>query len=189
VVIGKDAFRNKQKMTRNVTKVILIVLTLTLVILAGFSPVNEKVLETQNMAFEIGFKQVDRVEVLEKFFEKFNSPLAENSETFVRVADEYGIDYTLLPSIACQESTCAKFLIEGTYNPFGWGIYGDNYISFDSYDDAIEGVGKGLNDGYFAKGYDTLAEIAPIYTPPSNGSWYRGVNWFSSQIGDIALAI
>ena len=176
-------------MNKILKKTILIVITLTLVILAGFSPVDQSSLEPKNMAFEIGYKQVDRVAVLEKFFDKFNSPLAENSETFVDVADRYGIDYTLLPSIACQESTCAKFLIDGTYNPFGWGIYGDNYISFDSYDHAIEEVGKGLNDGYFAKGYDTLAEIAPIYTPPSNGSWYRGVNWFSNQIGDIALAI
>lgn len=168
--------------------IILISLTLTLIVLAAFSPsqvVNAE--EPKNMSYEIGYAQVDRVEVLEKFFIKFDSPLAESAETFVQVADQYKIDYSLLPSIACQESTCGKFLIEGTYNPFGWGIYGDNYISFESYDHAIWEVGKGLHEGYFSRGYDTLSEIAPIYTPPSNGSWYKGVTWFTNQIEDIAL--
>lgn len=167
----------------------LILITLTLVILVGFAPTTVNATGSKNMAFEIGYKQVDRVVVLEKFFEKFNSPLGQSAEKFVQVADEYKIDYALLPSIACQESTCGKFLIEGTYNPFGWGIYGDQYISFDSYDQAIGEVGKGLHEGYFSKGYDTLAKIAPIYTPPSNGSWFRGVSWFTNQIEDIALTI
>ena len=177
---------------------ILIFLALTAIFLLVFRATHANATKTvraaenlkpKNMAFEIGHKQVNRVEVLEKFFEKYKSPLKENAQTFVAVADKYGIDYTLLPSISCQESTCAKFLIEGSYNPFGWGVYGNQHIAFESYDQAIEAVGEGLYKGYFSKGLDELHEIAPVYTPPSNGSWYRGVTYFSNQIGDIALAL
>ena len=165
---------------------IFIPLTIVLLLVTN-AMVPAEISEPVNMGFEIGYKTVDRVEVLEAFFAKFNSPLGASSQKFVEVADFYGIDYTILPAISCQESTCGKVLIDGTYNPFGWGIYGDQYIAFESYDEAIEKVGKGLNEGYFAKGYDTLPKIAPIYTPPSNGSWLRGVTWFTNQIGDIAL--
>jgi len=168
---------------------ILFVLAAVLYVGSENAQVEAKESDIQNMQHEIGYKRVDRVVALEKFFEKYNSPLKENAETFVEVADKYGIAYTLLPAISCQESTCAKFLIEGTFNPFGWGIYGNNYIAFESYDAAIQGVGEGLFEGYFSRGLDELHEIAPVYTPPSNGSWYRGVTYFSDQINEIALAL
>jgi hypothetical protein len=167
----------------------LIVYLLTAFFFAGIRPLEAAKVDNRNMAFEIGYKKVDRVAVLEKFFDKYKSPLKDHADTFVKVADKYGIDYALLPSISCQESTCAKFLIENSHNPFGWGIYGNQYIAFESYDQAIEKVGEGLYKGYFSRGLDTLYEIAPVYTPPSNGSWYRGVTYFSNQIGDIALAL
>lgn len=134
----------------------------------------------------IGHKQVDRVEVLENFFKKYDSPLEANSQTFVDVADFYNIDYRLLPAISCMESTCGKHLIEGSYNPFGWGIYGNNRILFSSYDEAIKTVGAGLNKNYFSRGYDTIEKIAPIYTPPNPHNWARGVKSFSKEIATIA---
>lgn len=173
----------------NIVKKINLILTcLTLITLAALNPTKDiKKIEQKNMEFKITYKRVDRVKALENFFKKYNSPLAENAETFVKVADKFNMDYRILPSIACQESTCAKRLIEGTYNPFGWGIYGNNYISFESYDHAIEKVGEGLHKNYLSKGFDTLYEIAPIYTPPSKGSWYKGTRWFSTQIDLMAI--
>jgi hypothetical protein len=85
-----------------------------------------------------------------------------------------------------MESTCGKFLIEGSYNPFGWGIYGSNVIYFKNYDEAIKTVGEGLNKGYFSKGYNTLEKIAPIYTPPNSRNWANGVQWFSNEIDKAA---
>ncbi len=140
-----------------------------------------------NMEYEIGYVRVDRVETLESFFDKYNSPLKGTAPKFVEIADKYNLDYTLLPSISCMESTCGKHLIEGSNNPFGWGVYGDQYIAFESYEEAIEVVGEGLYEGYFSKGFDTPAKIAPIYTPPNSQNWYRGVNFFSNQINEIAL--
>jgi hypothetical protein len=127
-------------------------------------------------------EQVNKVRMLEKFFEGYKSPLKAHSETFVLVAEKYGLDYRLLPAISCQESSCGKQLIEGSYNPFGWGIYGSNAIYFENYDEAIETVGKGLKENYLDKGFDTPQKIAPIYTPPSKGSWLYGVTFFMEKI-------
>lgn len=164
-----------------------IVLPLTLVTLVGLQPVEAAKETPKNMSFEIGYKKVDRVEVLEDFFSKYKSPLKENAKKFVEVADKYGMDYRLLPAISCMESTCGKHLLEGTYNPFGWGIYGKNFIAFESYDKAIEKVGEGIHKNYIARGFDTVSEIAPIYTPPNSHNWAKGVNWFSNQIDNIAF--
>ena len=123
--------------------------------------------------------------VLEKFFEELDSPLTDNAQTFVATAEKYGIDYKLLPAISCMESTCGKFIPSESYNPFGWGVYGNQYISFTSFDEAIEKVGEGLNKGYFSKGLDTIPEIAPVYTPPNSYHWASGVNYFIYKMEEI----
>lgn len=129
-------------------------------------------------------KRIDRVKVLENFFDKYKSPLKDNAKTFVDVADKYGIDYKLLPAISCMESSCGKKLIANSYNPFGWGIYGRNAIYFNNYDDAIETVGKGIAEKYISRGFDSVKKIAPIYTPPNSNHWESGVSYFIAKIGE-----
>jgi len=123
-----------------------------------------------------------RVETLEAFFEGRNSPLKEYSKTFVQVADIYDLDYRLLPSISCMESSCGIHLLPESYNPFGWGIYGNNAIYFEDYDQAIEIVGKGIKDNYIDKGLDSIEKIAPVYTPPNHVNWLNGVRHFYNEI-------
>jgi hypothetical protein len=165
----------------------LIVLILSIFIASNgtFASDKEVLANSKTLTFEIGSKKIDRKAVLEAFFEKYNSPLKKNTDTFIEVADKYGIDYRLIPAISCMESTCGKFLIEGSYNPFGWGIYGDNAIYFKNYDEAIKTVGEGLNEGYFVKGFNTVEKIAPIYTPPNSINWKNGVNFFMNRISDF----
>ncbi len=142
-------------------------------------------LEAPEAALEtvtVDYKQIDREKVLEAFFEDLGSPLKPNVKKFIEVADKYGLDYRLLPAISCMESTCGKRIIPGSYNPFGWGIHSNSYISFESFDEAIETVGKGLAEKYASKGYDTPEEIAPIYTPPNHVNWLKGVNFFYSEM-------
>ena len=119
---------------------------------------------------------------LEAFFDKYNSPLRENAEDFVTAAEKYDMDYKLLPAIACMESSCGKNLIQGSYNPFGWGIYGTQAIYFKDYTEAIDIVGKGISENYITKGYDSPEEIAPIYTPPNHVHWLSGVKFFINEI-------
>lgn len=163
-------------------KKILLISALMVIQIITLIPTKASVIKEKEVSFDVEFKKVNRKEALEKFFEKYNSPLKANSETFVEVADKYGIDYRLIPSISCMESTCGKFLIEGSYNPFGWGIYGSNVIYFDDYNHAIEVVGDGLNKGYFSKGFNTVEKIAPIYTPPNSVNWKNGVSFFMNEI-------
>lgn len=137
---------------------------------------------------QIAESREERVEALETFFSELKSPLKANAATFVDVADKYNMDYRLLPAISCMESTCGRFLIEGSFNPFGWGIYGRNAIYFKSYDEAIETVGKGIRDAYISKGLNTPAKIAPVYTPPNFVNWRNGVTYFMNRIEDCETA-
>lgn len=151
------------------------------------APLSNNGISMASETISIEIEKIDRKESLEEFFDEFNSPLKEHVETFIEVADKYDLDYRLLPAIACMESSCGKKLIEGSYNPFGWGIHGNNAIYFESYDDAIETVGKGLKENYLDKGFSTPEEIAPIYTPPNHVNWLSGVNFFINKINQKAV--
>jgi len=164
-------------------KKILIIINFMLLPFAVIaSPNNSFDGKEAKVIFKVEYKKVNRKAALTKFFEKYNSPLVKNVDTFIASADKYGIDYRLIPSISCMESTCGKVLIEGTYNPFGWGIYGSKVTYFRDYDEAINTVAEGLNKGYFTKGFDTVEEIAPIYTPPNHTNWKNGVTFFMDEI-------
>lgn len=152
-----------------------------------FARIPKKVPEFTSVAFigrEVGTNREERVEALREFLETQKSPMVEDADTFVDVAEKYGLDYRLLPAIACMESSCGKKIIPGSYNPFGWGIYGKNAIYFNSFEEAIEVVGKGISEKYVARGLDTPEKIAPVYTPPNPVNWRNGVNFFISKIDD-----
>ncbi len=142
--------------------------------------------------YEITYTEVNRVEALQKFLEKYNSPFANEAETFIRVADEQGLDYRLLPAISCMESTCGQAILPNTYNAWGWGmseaaLRNGTYIRFDSWEDAIETVGEGIAKNYAANGLDTPEKMAPVYTPPNSVKWRNGVRFFMRQIDEMAL--
>lgn len=141
---------------------------------------------SSKITHSIEYKKIDREESLREFFKKYNSPLANNAKTFVEVADKYSIDYKLLPAISCVESTCAKFYIKANYNPFGWG---SGLIKFGSFDEAIQKVGKGLQEIYLARGLDTVEEIAPVYTPPSYIHWQKNVRFFMNKIESVEASV
>lgn len=115
---------------------------------------------------------------LKSFFRKYNSPLYDAADTIVKVSDQYGFDYRLLPAIAMQESNLCKYIPDESYNCWGWGIYGNSVLRFASYDEAVEAVGKGIKEEYIDHGLVTASAIMAKYTPSSNGSWAHGVNTF-----------
>jgi hypothetical protein len=119
-----------------------------------------------------------RVASLKGFFRKYDSPLYDKSEFIVATADKYGMDYRLIPAISMQESGACKVIPPGSHNCWGWGIYGNQIKRFNSYEEAIEAVSKGLKTNYIDKGRTTPDEIMKVYTPGSNGSWAFGVNTF-----------
>jgi hypothetical protein len=125
------------------------------------------------------FKTADiRVANLKFFFRKYESVLYDKSEFIVKMADQYKLDYRLLPAIAMQESGLCKHIYENSYNCWGWGIYGNKVTRFSSYEEAIETISRGLKLYYVDKGLTTPEAIMRKYTPPSTGSWAFGVNFF-----------
>ncbi len=119
------------------------------------------------------------------FFKQYGSPLASLGQFFVTTADKYGLDYKLLPSIAMQESNGGQKVIDSSYNPFGYGIYGNVVLKFASWEAAIERVGKGLRADYLDKGLKTPTQIMAKYTPPSlakGGPWAKGVDYFMEEL-------
>ncbi len=119
-----------------------------------------------------------RVANLKSFFRKHGSPLYDYAGKIVEISDKYKFDYRLLPAIAMQESNLCRVIPDDSHNCWGWGIYGTTVTRFDSYDEAIETVGKGIKEHYIDKGLVTASAIMKKYTPPSQGSWAYGVNTF-----------
>lgn len=135
----------------------------------------------ENLKTEVELSD-SRVVNLKTFFRKYNSPLYDYAEKIVEVSDKYGFDYRLLPAIAMQESNLCRVIPPNSYNCWGWGIYGDLVTKFNSYDEAIETVAKGLKKEYIDKGLITASQIMKKYTPPSKGSWAYGVNTFMKML-------
>lgn len=126
-----------------------------------------------------------RANLIENFFKQYKAPLADFSEVFVSVADKYKLDYRLLPSIAMQESNGGKKVINDSFNPFGYGIYGKQVKKFNSFEEAIERVGRSLREDYLDQGLTTPYKIMPKYTPPSvaiGGPWAKGVTTFMEEL-------
>lgn len=126
-----------------------------------------------------------RVKVVEEFFKNHQSVLEEEAITFIQVADKYKLDWRLLPSIAMQESNGGRRMINNSYNPFGFGIYGSKVIRFENFEDGIETVGKSLREDYLNQGLTTPEAIMTKYNPPSlakGGAWAKGVNSFMEEL-------
>lgn len=126
-----------------------------------------------------------RAKIIEDFFKGYKSPLADYSQKFIEVADKNSLNWRLLPAIAMQESGGGKKVIKDSYNPFGYGIYGNLVIRFKSWEEAIEKVGLGLKENYISKGLKTPHQIMAKYTPPSlakGGAWAKGVSSFIAEL-------
>jgi hypothetical protein len=139
-------------------------------------PTSENVFSTEIIASD------GRVEKIRQFFADYGSPLEPYAEDVVKAADEYGLDFRLIPAIAMQESNLCKRIPANSHNCWGFGIYGKTVTRFDNYKDAIYQVTKTLATKYKPKGLVTPDEIMTMYTPTSNGSWAFSVNHFMDQL-------
>lgn len=123
-----------------------------------------------------------RAAKLRRYLRSLNSPLFDHADLLVEEADKNGYDYRLLVAISLQESLACRKIPEGSYNCWGWGIYGDTITTFDSYETAIRTVSAGIKKNYLDKGLITTEQIMKKYTPGSNGSWSRAVRFFFHKI-------
>jgi hypothetical protein len=124
-----------------------------------------------------------RVEIVKQYLTFYNSPIISYAEYLVKTADKYGLDYRLLPAIAQQESNLCKLIPPESHNCWGWGIHSQGSLGFQSYEESIETVAKGLKTEYIDKGYRTVPEIMSKYTPNSpEGAWAKGVSQFMAAM-------
>lgn len=123
--------------------------------------------------------------IIQKYLNRYNSPLEPFSRALVETADKYSLDYRLLVAIAQQESNLCKKIPPHSHNCWGYGIYGDKVTRFEDYPQAIDTVARGLKKNYIDKGLDTPEKIMAKYTPPSvaiGGPWAKGVNQFLTEL-------
>lgn len=114
---------------------------------------------------------------IKNYILKYNAPLAEETDAFIKACTQYDLDCYLLPAISGIESSFGKYLRPGTFNPFGWGR-GD--IPFASFSDAIMTVGKGLRENYINKGATSVEQIGRIYC--EGDTWAGKVTYFMNQL-------
>ena len=127
-----------------------------------------------------------RVTILQNFLSQYNSPLKEYAPQFVKYADEYNIDWRMVAAISGVESTFGQQVPYGTYNGWGWGIYGTNMIYFNSWNDGIKTVSQGLRENYINKwGATNVYEIGRLYA--ASPTLASRVDYFMGKISDFAL--
>ena len=133
---------------------------------------------------EIVVRKMDKeAEILAKYLEGHNSPLQFNAQDFIDSAKEYTLDWKLVVSIAGVESTFGKH-IPGGYNGWGWGVYGNQAIYFESWKDGIYTVSKGLKEDYVSRGLTTPHAMNRRYA--ASPRWGGNVTFFMNEIQKFA---
>lgn len=160
-------------------KLILITILFLITALVNAGPVYGQNSISPSAQLREEYSQADnRSQILEKYLEKYNSPLAEYSEEFVNSADQYQLDWRLVVAITGVESTFGKFIPQGSYNAYGWA---NGKFYFQSWPDSIWHVSQTLREKYIDRGADTVEKIGRIYAPPSP-FWAGRVKNFMAQI-------
>ena len=114
-----------------------------------------------------------------------NRALEPYSQYMVEVADKYDIDFRLIPAIAMKESGGGDKAPPQTYN--AWGFENGSTV-FNSWEQAIDIVGKTLKEKYIARGLVTPEQIMAVYAPPqltTGGKWAKDVNYFFSRMESL----
>lgn len=129
-----------------------------------------------------------RIEALRNYLEKKNSPMSENAETFIEIADTYGFDWRLLPAITGAESSFGKRTPScASFNPFGWRSSTSpcGWWRFESFDEAIRQVGEKLAKFYPYAGWrqsGNLNELAQKYDGGNPDKWTGTVSFLMEEM-------
>jgi len=156
-------------------------------------PQNHSATTTQAYAQVLGANDVSsgvqsadaRPILLANFLKKHNSVLKPYDYWggyLTQLADQYQLDYRLLPSIAMQESNLCKVIPKDSFNCLGLGVHSKGTWGFTSYEENFDAAARVMKLNYIDKGYVSPEEIQKKYTPSSNGSWQFAVNHFMEKI-------
>lgn len=124
-----------------------------------------------------------RPEILRQYMQPFDSELIPYVDFLVATADKYNLDYRLLTAIARKESGLCNVIPEDSHNCWGYGIHSAGTLRFDSYEEAIEEVSRGLKEDYAGRGLITVEEIMSRWIPHSpDGIWAEEVEYYIEEM-------
>lgn len=136
---------------------------------------------TKNISSAIT-SQDARPVVIDLYLERYDSPMQGFGQLVVDKSEQYGVNPYLFIAIMQQESNLGKSMPDDCNNGWGYGIHSRGTLCFDSWEQGIDVVMKGLKEKFLDKGLQTPEEIMTLYTPNSNGSWAFGVNQFMHNL-------
>ncbi len=162
---------------------LLLVFSLLLTLPAG-KAVAQKTEEQPTQVVTIEAKALDpRAQTLHDYLAQYDSPLANYSQDFIEAADFYQLDWKLVPAISGVESTFGK-AIPGGYNGWGWGVYGNQALGFNSWREGIFTVSQGLKQNYIDRGLKDPYAMNRVYA--TSPAWGGHVDYFLQDIDRFA---
>jgi hypothetical protein len=133
-----------------------------------------------------GFDHDVRPLAMRAVFEKYNSPMLGYENELIAIAEKHNLDWTLLAAIAGTESSFGKRMPANCLNPYGWGIYGNNKLCFNSFPEAAEAVAKGLSTRYNTS---SLESIGRTYNKVSTEGWINHTKFFMNKIKNASIPV
>lgn len=168
-------------------KIKLLICAVSLLALITFNRnagVNIAVANDDSTLTEVSYRKLDeRAKILSYYLASYNSPLQYHAQDFIDAANEYGLDWKLVVSIAGVESTFGK-KIPGGFNGWGWGVYGSQAIYFSSWREGIFTVNKGLKEDYISRGLTDPYSMNRRYA--ASPTWGRKVAYFMKDLEKFA---
>lgn len=120
--------------------------------------------------------------MIDLYLERYDSPMQGYGQYIVETADKYAVDPYLFIAIMQQESNLGKKMPDSCHNGWGYGIHSRGTLCFDTWEEGIQTVMKGLKEKFLERGLQEPNEIMTLYTPLSNGSWAQGVKQFMEEL-------
>ena len=120
--------------------------------------------------------------IIQKYLEKYDSPLLPYAQDLFNASEKYGVDYRLIVAIAQCESNLCKKSPSGSFNCWG---FENGETKFLSWQQAFDQVAKTLKEKYLDQGLTTPEQIMPKYAPPSvekGGPWAKCVTQFMEDL-------
>lgn len=121
-----------------------------------------------------------RIPALEEFMLKQKCPTPYYIKEYLNAADEYKIDYRVLPSISIIESRCGRQYPQGSNNLWGWA---SARSGFSSISNGINFINQQLAQGKYYKD-KTLKGKLKAYNSV-NPQYYNEVTNLIDQMPDI----
>lgn len=109
--------------------------------------------------------------------------LQKYAESFYNMEQKHNVNALLAIAVSSQESGFGTSLSAQYKNNLFGIMKGSSTRYFSSVDACIDDFGRMINDVYISRGLTSIGKIAPVYCPPTYGSWANAVLWFMNSYG------